>query len=184
MPLHSKQLQELAQQIRNLNDIMEEVFHLIGESCEKGHVGEFIASEIFDIQLFPTKTVKRTDGVFRIGQLRGKSVNIKFYPKREGILDLPTSAPNPPPPDYYLVMTGPKGVRNKKEPRPWVIDAVYLFNAREIVRYLHERGRKVGTASSILDEKWSEAEIYPTQRCTLLSIIPAQRKMLQLFSSK
>jgi len=179
-----KRLSDLTQHLSNLNDTMDEVFHLIGESCEKGHVGEFIASEIFDIELFFKKTIKRTDGIFRAGPLIGKNVNIKFYPKREGILDLPTTLPDPPPPDYYLVLTGPKGKRGKKEPRPWVIDAVYLFDAKAIVKNLRKRDVNVGVASSVKNELWTDAEIYPTQRFMSITLSTKQKKMLRLFMSK
>ena len=68
-----------------------------------GHLGEWIASAVFDIELEPSATTATVDGRFRSSKLQGKPVNIKWYPKREALLDL-TEADGL---DYYLVMTGP-----------------------------------------------------------------------------
>jgi len=50
-------------------------------------MGEWIASKVFDIQLEDSAVAKAIDGRFRSGPLAGKTVNIKIYGKREGLLD-------------------------------------------------------------------------------------------------
>lgn len=67
------------------------------------------------------------DGRFKYGPLAGMTVNIKWYLKQEGLLDM-TAATEP---DYYLVTTGPRGsaTSSRDTTRPWVIDHVYLFDS-------------------------------------------------------
>ena len=52
-------------------------------------------------------TSKGIDGFFIEGSLRGKSVNVKLYGKKENILDISTGEIA----DYYLVLTGDEGAR-------------------------------------------------------------------------
>ena len=87
---------------RNANEIG--ITRIIGRPAQLGHIGEFIASRIFDIELEESAVHPGSDGRFRSGPLAGKSVNIKMYGKREGVLDTcPEYLP-----DYYLVLTGHK----------------------------------------------------------------------------
>jgi hypothetical protein len=99
------------------------------------------------------------DGYFRSGQLQGRSVNVKSYVQREGIVDLTSPAM----PDDCLVMTGPASAAMSSHggTRPWRIDSVYLFDATGSRNGLLARGRKVGTATSVRTELWAQAEIYP-----------------------
>jgi hypothetical protein len=91
-------LAELGALLRERNVVDERIGRLIGRPMTAGHAGEWIASQIFDIELEPGATAKAIDGRFRSGVLAGKSVNVKWYLKREGILDM-TEAPEL---DYYL----------------------------------------------------------------------------------
>jgi hypothetical protein len=52
-----------------------------------GRLGEWIASQILDIELQPSTVAAAIDGHSRSGPLQGHSVNIKWYLKREGLLD-------------------------------------------------------------------------------------------------
>jgi hypothetical protein len=90
------------------------------------------------------------------------AVNVKWYMQREGLLDMTVSEVL----DEYLVMTGPVGAAASSlgRTRPWRIDAVYLFDVQALRADLLDRGRQVGTASSIRNELWTEAEIYPEPR--------------------
>ena len=94
----------LANLIHNRNKIAEEISLIIDRPAQIGHIGEFIASKIFQITLAESASEKAIDGYFSSGTLQGKSVNIKWYAKRENMLDITPDAL----PDYYLVMTGPK----------------------------------------------------------------------------
>jgi hypothetical protein len=48
-----------------------------------GHLGEWIASQVFDIALEVSAVAEGIDGVFRSGALEGSMVNVKWYLKRE-----------------------------------------------------------------------------------------------------
>jgi hypothetical protein len=63
-----------------------------------------IRSRVFDIQLEDSAVAKAIDGRFRSGPLAGKTVNIKIYGKREGLLDTNSDHTL----DYFLVLCGPK----------------------------------------------------------------------------
>ena len=87
------------------------------------------AHKIFGVTLAKSGVQEGFDGWFAGGPLAGKTVNVKWYGKREGMLDI-----NPDPDgvlDYYLVMTGPK--TSKGQTRPLVITEVSLFDAPALV---------------------------------------------------
>jgi hypothetical protein len=67
---------------------------------------------------------------------------------------------------------------------PWVIEHVYLFNARELFEKLRKRGVKIGVATSVAQVYWKEAEIYPKQENVVLRLTDETRRMLALFGSK
>jgi hypothetical protein len=81
-------MEKLAELLRERNRVSSEIANLIGRPALSGHLGEYIASKIFDIQLNASATHKGADGIFRSGSLRGKTVNVKLYGKKEGILDI------------------------------------------------------------------------------------------------
>ncbi|HEU5382900.1 MAG TPA: hypothetical protein VFV38_46425, partial [Ktedonobacteraceae bacterium] len=139
----------------------------------------FIASVLFDIQLHHSATHKSSDGIFQHGALAGRNVNIKWYLKHEGLLDL-----NPPSsPDYYLVLAGPKSgaISSRGAVRPWIIEFVFLFDAQQLLAALRSRGVKLGVATSVASEFWVKAEIYPTQRNQILIVNDEQRRQLARF---
>lgn len=84
-----------------------------------GHLGEWIAARIFDIKLESSAATPGIDGRFRSGLLQDRTVNIKWYLKREGLLDTTASKAL----DYYLVPTGPPSaaVSSRDTTRPWCI---------------------------------------------------------------
>ena len=67
--------------------------------------------------------------------------------------------------------------------RAWHIDAVYLFDAADLLSQQQARRVKVGVAASVVQGQWNAAEIYPAARNTLLLLTPAQLRMLQPFAS-
>ena len=172
-------LVRLAELIRTRNVVASQIAALIGRPAQIGHVGEYIASCVFGIALERSASQKGIDGHFVEGQLVGYSVNIKWYTKQDGLLDVTLDAL----PDFYLVLTGPKtgATSSRGKVRPWVIETVYLFEARKLVDTLRSLGVKIGVATSVRQRFWREAEIYPTQRNTRLVLTDEQRRLLALF---
>ena len=178
-------LRELAKLIKQKNEIDERISEIINRPALIGHVGEFIASKIFDIELVGSAAEPAIDGYFRSGKLKGKSVNIKWYPKNERLLDIKyIKEGNTIKPDYYLVMTGDykPPTSSKGETRPWVIKYVFLFKTSQLIEELEKRGIKIGIATSVRKELWEQAEIYPEQRNKELILKDDQKKYLAMFA--
>ena len=178
----NEDLRQLADLIRQRNGIEVEITRLIGRPAQIGHVGEFIAAQIFDIHLVESASNKAIDGYFQSGTLAGKSVNIKWYGKQESILDItPATLP-----DLYLVLTGPKSpaVSSRGGSRPWLIEFIYLFDANELVGRIKERGTKIGIATSVPQVLWNEAEIFPTSANTVLVLSEDHKVLLRFFSAR
>lgn len=180
--VYEQELIQLAGFIEQRNEIAGKITALIGRPAQIGHIGEYIAAKIFDIVLQESAAAKSIDGHFSSGQLAHRSVNIKFYGKQDGLLDVTPHALL----DYYLVLTGPHAYAgsSRGEVRPWVIDFVYLFKADELVKMLQERGTKLSVATSIPKRYWHDAEIYPSQNNQDLILSAAQKELLALFGSK
>ena len=174
-----EQLRYLADLIRQRNDVAIRITEMIGRPALMGHIGEFIASIVFDIFLYDSASHKGADGIFNSGRLAGSTVDIKWYGKREGLLDLKSDDG----PDYYLVMTGPPGdaASSRGVTRLWGIENVYLFDHSKLVSDLHRRGIKVGVASSVKKSYWEDAEVYPRSQSPLLTLSSDQREVLKLF---
>lgn len=176
------ELELLSQLIKEKNRIDKKISAITGRPALIGHTGEYTASLIFGIRLEISATSPGYDGRFISGKLAGKTVNIKWYTKNEGILDISEKYT----PDYYLVLTGPtvpaESSRNKT--RPWLIRSVFIFDAVEIINKLKSRGVKTGIATSLLREYWDSAELYPVQRNHCLQLSEEQRGMLELFSNE
>ncbi|MCE5285531.1 MAG: hypothetical protein LLG02_06765 [Pelosinus sp.] len=170
-------LAELAQLIKARNVIDDLIAAKINRPALVGHMGEYIASQIFDIKLCDSATNKAIDGFFNSGKLMGKSVNIKYYGKAEHLLDITPNAL----PDYYLVLTGPRGkaVSSKGQTRPFAINSVFLFDANKLIEILKLRKVKIGIATSVINSLWDNAEIYPEQGS--LQLTEEIRQMLAYF---
>ena len=112
-----------------------------------GHAGEWIASRLFDIELETSASAAAIDGRFRSGPLAGRTTNVKWYLKREGLLDMTKSSAL----DYYFVLAGPKATaRDERTVRPWRIDAVYLFDAQLLLAEQRTRGVKIVESSRVV----------------------------------
>ncbi|MCL4559892.1 MAG: hypothetical protein M1281_04650 [Chloroflexi bacterium] len=172
-------LQKLSELIQEKNQIDNEIAEIIQRPAQIGHVGEFIASIIFDVQLMESASYKAIDGIFRSGLQGGKSVNIKWYGKQEGILDITPNAL----PDFYLIMTGPRSNQptSRSGTRPWSIEFVYIFLTSDLVSKLTSRGSKIGIAASIPKSLWDQAEIYPNDCSPMLPLLSEQKHLLSLF---
>jgi hypothetical protein len=63
--------------LRERNAIDAELAKLTGRPMTSGHLGEWIAAQVFDIELEPSAAAAGIDGRFRSGALHGRTVNIK-----------------------------------------------------------------------------------------------------------
>jgi hypothetical protein len=170
-----EQLQQLAELIRQRNQIDDAIADILGRPAEKGHISEYIAAIIFDIELCDSKTNPGADGYFRSGALTGRSVEIRYLALNERVLfeKRPKNFA-----DFYLVLTGPyaPAATSKGRKRPFVIEHVFLFEQSTILN--------LPTKSlSIPRDLWTKAEIYPQPRNPLLTLTEQQREMLRLFGS-
>ena len=182
MPPPVTRIDELAQLLRERALIDARIAQLIGRPALPGHIGEFIASEIFGIALNDSASAAAHDGTFVGGPLAGRSVNIKLYGKNEGLLDLPRDgAPNA---DYTLVLVGPRSpaASSKGTTRPIVVSAAYLFRNDELLAALRLRGVKIGVATSLARSLWEAAEIYPRSAEARFALDEGQRDLLALLA--
>jgi hypothetical protein len=148
------------------------------KACTTGHIAEYVASEIFGIRLQHSANHKGIDGHFTTAPLFEKSVNIKYYGKQEGLLDIATTDP----PDFYLVLTGTKTTASSSRGkiRPWCIEKVYLFERQQLSLLLERRNVAIGTATSV-QQHWIAAEIYPIMN-PAWELNDTQREQLSLFA--
>ena len=170
------QLAGLAGLVRSKNQADAQVAGFIGRPAITGHFGEFVAANLFGIALHDSAVEKGSDGRFVGGPLAGRSVEIKYYPKLEGILDIKVDGA----PDYYLVLTGPRSgaASSRGMTLPWVIEGAYLFETASLVSRLTA---KAGVATSVRREFWQEAEIYPRAN-PVFPLSPQQCEALRQFS--
>lgn len=175
-------VRRVADLIARRNKIDKEIAAITGRPALAGHLGEWIAGEVFDIDLEASAVAKAIDGRFASSPLADCTVNIKWYGKREGLLDI-TEDPNL---DYYLVLTGPRAIAGSSRgtTRPMLIDAVYLFEAQLLLDRLRARQVKIGVATSVIDSLWDAAELFPDQRNFTIPVSREQRAALASFSTR
>jgi hypothetical protein len=173
-------IEQIAELLRERNAIDGKVAKIISRPMTAGHLGEWLAARIFGIEIEPTAVTAAFDGRFTSGRLQGRTVNVKGYLKREGLLDLTQSETL----DYYLVLTGPASaaLSSRGGTRPWCIESVYVFDARQVLTELTARGVRTGTASSVRATQWDTAEIYPRPNNPLITVEPKQAALLRLFA--
>lgn len=176
-------LGQLAELIGRRNTVDAEIATLIGRPPHSGHIGEFVAAAIFGIDLHPSASTRTHDGFFRDGPLAGRSVNIKYGTRRDGMLNLAQSVDPADHPDFYLVLTGPIATTFSSVglSAPWVIHALYLFESRPLVEHLTSLGRRPGVATSVRRERWSSAMIFPEPQNLLFELTTEQQSDLELF---
>jgi hypothetical protein len=177
----SEDLARIAELLRQRNHIDKQIAEITQRPMASGHLGEWIAARVFDIELETSASRVAIDGHFTTGSLQGKTVNIKWYLKREGMLDMTTTGW----PDYYLVMTGPasSAVSSRASTRPWRIHSVYLFDVARLDADQRARGVRVGTAASVPNRWWEAAEVFPRANNPLLCVSPQQAAMLEPFQA-
>ena len=175
----NEQLDTLAALLREHNKVGEQIAKLIGRPALTGHLGEFIASKIFDVKLETSATSAGIDGRFRSGSLVDRSVNIKRYLKLETLDINPRHLP-----DYYLVLAGPrsKATSSRGASRPFVISHVFLFETLPLCASLSARGVKLQTGTSLRRDVWDAREIFPENNNAQYQVSEAQRSTLALFA--
>jgi hypothetical protein len=179
------ELAEVAALLRERNALDARLGRLLNRPVNTGHIGEWIAARIFDIELETSANAAGYDGHFTTGDVAGRSVNVKAYGKHEGMIAINPNAPL----DYYLVFTGPKPTREalistRGTLRPFCIDRVFLFDAARLHSELESRGVKIGVATSVRAAQWEAAEIYPRATNPLLVVSDGQRTALSMFASE
>ena len=171
-------LERLAELLRERNRVSTEIAALIGRPALNSHIGEYIASQVFDIELYESATAKGADGCFRSGPLQGKTVNVKLYGKKEGILDISQA-----PAEYYLVLTGPDSqpTSSRGADRPLIIEQVFIFNLSSLLQELRSKGVMIGVATSVRKTTWEKAMIYPHPTNAEYQLSHEQKKLIELF---
>lgn len=169
----------LATLLRKANELGEQISTIIRRPALTGHLGEFIASRVFCIDLEASANSRGIDGRFRDGPLDGRTVNIKCYLKLETLDINPQAIP-----ELYLILAGPRSSaqNSRGATRPFVVSHVFLFEAEKLCAVLQERGVKLQTGTSLRREMWDQAEIYPESRNGLYTVSESQRRMLALLA--
>ena len=172
-------LLQLAALLHQYNAIGSQIAQIVGRPAQIGHVGEYIAAQVFDIRLEHAANAKGIDGYFRSGPLQGGSVNVKWYAKQENALDIVEALL----PDYYLVLAGPPStmMTSRGGQRPWLIHSVFLFAAVPLLEELRRQGVKLGVATSVRKAVWEATMIYPQSHNPLYVLSDGQRRQLALF---
>jgi len=81
-------LQEVADLIQQRNAIDAEIGTIIQRPASIGHLGKWIAAQIFGIDLQISAVQKAWDGRFTREPLATRTVNVKWYGKHESLLDI------------------------------------------------------------------------------------------------
>ncbi len=175
----SGDLQFLGSLLKSRNTVDSKIANIIGRPTHVQDVGEYIASVIFGIAIEEPTPHKGSSGRFTHGPLAGRNVDVQWYIRRDGELNIKPDAL----PDYYLVLAGPKSgvVSIRNLANPWTIESVFLFDAHKLVEVLRERNVKIGAATSVIGVLWDRAEIYPRQVNNMLMLSEEQRTLLNLF---
>lgn len=171
-------LKSVAMLLQARADIEARLADIVGRPLAHGHLSDWIAAQIFDIELEPA-TGHAVDGWFRSGPLAGRTVNIQHYTRPEGLLDMTDSDEL----EHYLVMTGPRTTRPGAT-RPWSIDHVYLFDTFALTQALRSYMRRIGSATSVRPEHWHAAEIHPRPAHSGYKLTPTQTAALEGFSAR
>ena len=176
-----ERLKPMIKDIKCRNNLDFDIADKIKKPVTTGSLGEYIASEIFGIDLEDKGSNKGFDGRFRCGDLGCKDknknrVNVKWYTVRRNILSLHEDRT----PDYYLVLSGPRFTGpSKGVTHPLRITNVYLFEKESLFKELC--GRRIGNPTSVRNDLWDAAEIFPEQRNECLPLNCEQRAALKEF---
>jgi hypothetical protein len=136
------EIAQIARLLSQRNAIDDAIAAVIHRPMTAGHLGEWTAAQVFDIELEQSAVTAAIDGRFRSGPLQGRTVNVKWYLKQEGLLDMSESSAL----GYYLVLTGPRSaaLTSRSSTRPWRIDHVYLFDSPALLAEQRTRSQNRG----------------------------------------
>jgi len=136
---------------------------------------QWVASEIFDIELDLSRPSTGLVGTFQSGRLSGHTVEVRSQRTCCDVLDTKGSITC----EYCMVLAGPRRHDLPTSIRaPWNIDSVYLFEMQQVHR---ERGASLAPEPTVDALQWRAAEIYPSARNSILLVNPVQAAQLQLF---
>ena len=112
----------IARMLQERNAIDEEIAAITGRPMTSGHLGDWDASRIFDIELEPSARRSEYRRRLPLCAAAGRLRQYQWYSKRDGVLDATGSERL----DFYLVLTGPPSAAASSQgsTRPWRIDAV------------------------------------------------------------
>jgi hypothetical protein len=75
--VNGEPVRRIARLLRERNAIDEEIAAITHRPMTSGHLGEWIAAQIFDIQLEQSAVAAGIDGIFRSGPLQGRAVSLR-----------------------------------------------------------------------------------------------------------
>lgn len=176
-------LENLADYLHAHNEIDASIAEIIGRPAFSGHIGEFAAAAVFDIELHHSATNKASDGIFRSGCYASRSVNIKYYSRCTGVLDMMGTTDSTQHPDTYLVLCGSRigAGSSRGAAAPWVVSEVFLFESDAVLTEIVSRGRTPGVATSLRKELWDEARIFPPREDSRFPLTEEQLDLIGLF---
>ncbi|MFD6563864.1 hypothetical protein [Micromonospora profundi] len=121
--LLTETLRQLAALLQARDELGARIAALTGRSAQPGDIGEFIASQVLDIELADTAIQAGYDGVFRSGPLADQAVNVKTYGDAFAGLDIrPHSC------DLYLILSGLARTSGTVQHHRWQISTMYLLD--------------------------------------------------------
>lgn len=171
-------LRQLAALLRDRDELDARIAAFTGRSAQPGDIGEFIAAQVFDIELADTANQAGYDGTFRTGSLADQTVNVKAYGDAFAGLDI--SAHHC---DHYLILSGPAKPTGTVRHHRWRISAAYLLDSRRLLETLRARGVKIGIATSIRRADLEVAQVFPTTGAHApIRLTPEQAALLSLFA--
>jgi hypothetical protein len=174
------ELHQLAALLRNRDDLDARIAKVTGRSARQGDIGEFVAAQVFDIELAGNAVQAGYDGTFRSGPLAGRTVNVKTYGDAFTGIDI-----SPHPCHFYLIFSGPLRPLGAVTHHQWQISAAYLLDTRRLLETLTGRGVKIGIATSIRKADLEAARIFPdTNPTPPLRLTPEQTALLSLFGAQ
>ena len=178
--MSAEAVRQVAELVRERNAIDDKITAIIKRPVASGHLWEWLAAQLFGIELELSAAKRGFDGRFVSGPLAGRTVDVKWSSQAKGLLNMKEAEEL----DYYLVFAGPASPpgTSREISLPWCIESVYLFDAKRLFVAQRARGVRVGTQSKVPPVQWEAAELYPRPRNPLLKIRPEQRELLGLFA--
>lgn len=172
------ELHQLAALLRDRDALDAKIARLTGRSARQGDIGEFVAAQVFDIELAENPVQAGHDGTFRSGPLAGRTVNVKTYGDAFAGIDI-----SPHSCEFYLVFSGPRRAVGAVTHHRWQVSAAYLLDTRRLRETLTGRGVKIGTATSIRKADLEAARIFPDSNPNApLRLASEQVALLSLFA--